>query len=1068
MASITQQIPNYIGGISEQPDELKLPGQVRTLKNAFPDVTYGLMKRPGGVLLGSNMNSTTDGKWFHYYRDEGEQYIGQVNRADGVVKMWSCLDGSSVAVAYDSGKETALKTYLTHTVDDDIQTLTLNDFTYITNRLKEVKMDTTITAPAKPFEAYIELRKVAYASQYSVDLYDSTDTESVFTATRLTINRLIDSNNSCGTGSGGAASGAFPSSGTLPGSTNWNARCGNEAGIKGDSLCPNVKTSVLAVNHGDAGDTAQSNGVSQPISVDGTRGEWATVTAYALNDTVKSPANGKLYRATTAATSSGSTPPSHTSGTATTGGIAWLYQGDPTERKFLYFRLTTTGQSVSTSNEVPTYYCRYTTTHDLLYGGQGWRVGDRFTIWMEDAQYEVIVADHSEAKVQANLGLIRPLPTPFDNKQTITAESVLGDIQEAIIADTFGSTAGASITQIGNGLYITRTSANFNISTPVSDLLNVFTHSVKDVADLPAQCKHGYVVKVANSEADEDDYYVKFIGNNDRDGEGVWEECPQPGRMTSFDPATMPIQLVRQADGTFKISQVEWDPAQVGSETTANKPSFVSGYGVQGTTELDPTASDYKTLDTNRKKFINKMLFFRNRMVMLSDENVIMSRPGDFFNFWPKSAITFTASDHVDLSCSSEYPAIVYDGIQVNTGLLLFTKNQQFMLTTDSDVLSPNTAKINSLCTYNFNEQTNPVSLGTTTAFLDNAGKYTRFFEIASVLREGEPDVLEQSKPVARSFPKDITLIANSRENSIVFFGTKGKSEIFGFRYFASATERKQQAWFNWTLSGDVQHMAMLDDALYVVLRNGSKDVLQKFSIKIDNDGDFITDDQGTNDTSDDVVYRIHLDNAKIFHSNALTYNPENNSTTFTLGDGFNNVEGQLTAFIREFQSDKQGVTALASLFDDSGTKKVKLHGDWTKDTPAANDNYLTLGYTFEMEVEFPTIYVTQQSGDIVKADVHGSLIVHRTRFSLGPSGVYETTLERLGKPIYKELFEATRADQSFSSSIIFNKDQKTTLPVYEKNVNLTLKLKSKHPSPATLYSMTWEGDYTPKYYQRV
>ena len=34
MAGITQQIPNYILGISEQPDELKSPGQVTDLKNA--------------------------------------------------------------------------------------------------------------------------------------------------------------------------------------------------------------------------------------------------------------------------------------------------------------------------------------------------------------------------------------------------------------------------------------------------------------------------------------------------------------------------------------------------------------------------------------------------------------------------------------------------------------------------------------------------------------------------------------------------------------------------------------------------------------------------------------------------------------------------------------------------------------------------------------------------------------------------------------------------------------------------------------------------------------------------
>ena len=34
MSTVTQQVPNYILGISEQPDELKLPGQVKDLVNA--------------------------------------------------------------------------------------------------------------------------------------------------------------------------------------------------------------------------------------------------------------------------------------------------------------------------------------------------------------------------------------------------------------------------------------------------------------------------------------------------------------------------------------------------------------------------------------------------------------------------------------------------------------------------------------------------------------------------------------------------------------------------------------------------------------------------------------------------------------------------------------------------------------------------------------------------------------------------------------------------------------------------------------------------------------------------
>ena len=202
--------------------------------------------------------------------------------------------------------------------------------------------------------------------------------------------------------------------------------------------------------------------------------------------------------------------------------------------------------------------------------------------------------------------------------------------------------------------------------------MNVVANEVLTVDDLPKQCKHGMVIRVANSNSTEDDdYYVKFFGNNNLDGEGIWEECAQPGTEIEFDNTTMPIQLVRDSSGnSFTLSEVAWENADVGNthptEGTNPRPSFVG-------------------------KEINKIVFFRNRLVMLSDENIIMSRPGNFFNFWSRTATTFSNVDPIDISCSSTYPAIVYDAIQVNAGLLIFTKNQQFMLTTDSDVLNPST-----------------------------------------------------------------------------------------------------------------------------------------------------------------------------------------------------------------------------------------------------------------------------------------------------------------------------------------------------------------------------------------
>ena len=95
MANITQTIPALTAGISQQPDEQKIPGQVKNMVNALPDVTQGLLKRPAGKFVSSLSNgskiSTEDGKWFHYYRDENEQYIGQVQR-NGTVRMWACAD----------------------------------------------------------------------------------------------------------------------------------------------------------------------------------------------------------------------------------------------------------------------------------------------------------------------------------------------------------------------------------------------------------------------------------------------------------------------------------------------------------------------------------------------------------------------------------------------------------------------------------------------------------------------------------------------------------------------------------------------------------------------------------------------------------------------------------------------------------------------------------------------------------------------------------------------------------------------------------------------------------------
>jgi len=1056
MAGITQTISTYWGGISEQPDELKKPGQVTDAINVLPDVTQGLLKRPGSKLISGNLNSSLEGKWFSYYRDETEQYIGQVAR-DGDIKMWRCSDGFEMTVTQDA----ALKTYLMHTSDDHIQTLTLNDFTFITNRLKTTAMGSTVET-VRSAEAFIELKKVAYSSQYAINLFDDDTTQAVTTATRLSVtSSVLDTNSYCpnvGTeifnvdGPTGTRQ-IILVSGITKGSHNTDdfLETDNEETY---TLTYDSTTVTTTSTDGDLAEIVNewqrhANYDSFPFVIHYVGSNSFRIIYKAVGDNSSTAeidkftivGNGLTINRTT--TADGTIAAVAGTGTAAgSGGVN------------LYFRITNTGQAVpEPASTTPVYECRYTTTVDLLHGGSGWDQDEEVEVLMNGAIHTIKIDQISTANVQANLGLIRPTPTSFDAQTTVTAESILGALQTDIIAanatwDAWPSsgetkdTVGVKI--IGNGIYIRRdVDTKFNIATPVGELLNVLTDEVRDVAELPKQCRHGYVVKVANSEADEDDYYVKFIGklssggtegddNDYLDGDGVWEECPQPGVKTTFDATTMPIQLVRSSATEFTVSTIDWDPRQVGDTTTVPEPSFIG-------------------------KTIHNLLFYRNRLIMLSDENVILSRPGDFFNFWPKSAITYTATDVIDLSVSSEYPAIVYDGISVNAGIVLFTPNKQFMLTTDSDVLSPLTAKINSVANYNFNYTTNPFSLGTSVGFLDNAGANSKFFEMASVLREGEPVIVDQSKQVPNLLPKDLTLVADSRENSIILFGTKGKDTVYGYRYFNTTNQRVQASWFKWKFSGDVQYHCMLDDAYFLVVRNGSGDVIQRIDIASD------PDDITSSITADDVKYRIHLDNYSFVRA-PVSYDEDTDLTTITLPNGYNSGN-TLAAYYatddiatRRKDPDELGAYAIAT----------QVTGD-TFTVPGDFTTGFYLGYLFDMEVKLPSIYVQQQVGDgNFRADIQSSLVVHRVKLSLNHTGTYTSTLKRLGRSDYTQTFEAITSDLYTANTVGFKDTKVYTIPVYDRNTNVTIDIKSSNPSPATLNSLSWEGDYSSKFYKRV
>ena len=138
-----------------------------------------------------------------------------------------------------------------------------------------------------------------------------------------------------------------------------------------------------------------------------------------------------------------------------------------------------------------------------------------------------------------------------------------------------------------------------------------------------------------------------------------------------------------------------------------------------------------------------------------------------------------------------------------------------------------------------------------------------------------------------------------------------------------------------------------------------------------------------------------------------------------------------------------------------------KFLGDFGGDT-------VVVGWLYEMKVDLPRIFVKQKAGDQVTSDLTASLTIQRVNMRFGPVGQIDVDLKRLGKSTVTTQYEALPMDHYDADEISMVSEKSQQVPVYERNKNCNITLKSFHPGPASFRSMTWEGDYTPMYHKRV
>ena len=141
MPAVTQQIPNFLGGVSRQTDDKKLINQLTECVNGYPDPTFGLLKRPGmkhtNVLKKADGTAFTkselaDAAWFFIDRATAGSYIGAIKGTN--LYVWTAAEGTFCTVTNNG------TSYLTGTKQDDYHFRSIQDTTIIANRTVDTAM----------------------------------------------------------------------------------------------------------------------------------------------------------------------------------------------------------------------------------------------------------------------------------------------------------------------------------------------------------------------------------------------------------------------------------------------------------------------------------------------------------------------------------------------------------------------------------------------------------------------------------------------------------------------------------------------------------------------------------------------------------------------------------------------------------------------------------------------------------------------------------------------------------------------------------------------------------------
>lgn len=343
-----------------------------------------------------------------------------------------------------------------------------------------------------------------------------------------------------------------------------------------------------------------------------------------------------------------------------------------------------------------------------------------------------------------------------------------------------------------NNLKLLTTQDGFN-----NQAMTKIWKSIQRFSMLPAVAPNNFTVEVRQDPTGgkAGNYYVKY-----NQAKGVWQETVKPDETAELDQTTMPIKLVRVARNHFRASFIDWEGRKVGDENSNPSPSFIG-------------------------KPIKDIFFYRNRLGFLSDENVILSASGDYYNFFMSTATDILDTDPIDVATTTTRVNILNYAVPFSGELYCFSDKSQFVLRSETTLSPKNTALVE-LTAFPSSPICRPTRSGRNLYFTADNQNYSSVFEYYSVAQTSEEkNAQDISSHIPHYIPENIgQIIPCEAENTLFFlpYSIKDCDKLFVYKYLFLDEKRVQSSWSKWQFTGRILGGVIVGSSLYILVRRGT------------------------------------------------------------------------------------------------------------------------------------------------------------------------------------------------------------------------------------------------------